>query len=776
MDLPVSRSGKPHFMVSVRELVDWCHRRGDLWSDRSFSGPQRAVKGIRGHQQIQESRPAGYVAEVPLSRIIEAPSGAYSWLLRGRADGVWPQAGTTLVEEIKTVTPRWKGQPVDTHWAQARIYAAIIAARDHLSSVDIQLTYLEIESGLISVFRDSFSSENLEQFLNEAIAGFQEVLDRKFIWEQEKLASTSQLAFPFTHIRGGQETIMNAMGNILESGGIQYIQAPTGLGKTMAMLYPAVEYSSRFPEALIFFLTARNSNKANAEKALQALRSKGAKIRSVTLGAAADWCHTDNQSGCDMRQCPMAIGYFDRSRQAIIKLLDSCDHWDQSRLREWGMDHQVCPSALSHELVKWADVIVADYNHALDPKAAVRAFFTDDHDRRIILLIDEAHNLPDRARKMFGALLEKNVLTKAQRSLGSHLPECRDALGMTLSQWPVPDSATAEAAADNIPEGFLHAVEKFKSAAEKWLVLNEDSAFRENLLDAWFQVSDFSQTWSNRSGADYLIQDSGRMEILCLDPGPKLEKVFRSVHAVAFFSATLEPADYFEHWLTPGLPSGRVSIPSPYPPDNLKLWIEQSIRTQFRSRKSTASVIARLLIRFVERTPGNHIIFFPSYDYLELIENELTSLTPAGVSILTQQRQSDQEARKAFFNFLESVEPENIHLGMAVLGGIYAEGIDLPHGTLAGLSVVGVGMPQISLERNLIRDHFAEKLGGERAFAYAYIYPGMTRVIQAVGRLIRSESDTGSALLIDPRYCLTEYQSLFPDTWAPHFFTYRTGE
>lgn len=764
-----------HYFVSVRDLVDWCFRTGNLSGNSHFQGPQRAIKGIRGHQQIQDSRPSEYLKEVPLQCTLSALTGQYTWTLRGRADGVWPQNHLTVIEEIKTVTPRWNGQPSDLHWAQSKIYAAILARRDQLDAVDTQLTYLEIESGMISIFRESWDASQLEEFFLHATHTYTQVLDARWAWHQELQKAVDRMEFPFPSCRPGQMAIRKAVESTLRNGGTHFIQAPTGLGKTMAILHPAMDYAARHPDTVVFYLTARNSNKKNAEKAAAAIRAHGGEVRSVTLGASHDWCQGDI-SPCDVQSCGMAVGYYDRSRKAILDGIASSDHWDQAFAKSHGQAHQICPSALSHELSDWANLIIADYNCALDPKAALKKFFFDENDRRIVLLIDEAHNLPDRARHMFGSTLNRQSLEEVKSAIPRTQSRISAAIQDVLTLWPALNTNAPECLLTELSGPFADALTRFKEISERWLILNESSSFRAPLLDAYFQTFDFLHASQNRSPGDCLIQYPTRLEILCLDPGPKLEKIFQKIHAVVFFSATLVPEDYYIMWLSPTRSCDRLEVPSPYPQENLSVYIETGIRTQWQSRQSTAGKLCRLIHRFINRIPGNHLIFFPSFEYLELIGGMLLLDATPEVEIFCQKRQSSVQDQADFLNLLCADPPSSKRLvSLAVLGGVFAEGIDLPPQTISGITVVGVGMPQIGLERNLIRDHLTPHLGTEEAFAYAYIYPGLTKVVQAVGRLIRSESDTGSVMLIDPRLSLPQYQKLLPPWWKPQYFQFKSS-
>lgn len=767
----------PQYSVSVRELVEWCFRKGDLRGERRFTGPQRALAGQRGHKDIQGSRPDGYIPEFPLSHTFVEHDDGFSWTIRGRADGFWDKPDQLLIEEIKTVTPNWDGQPRDLHWAQAKIYAAILCSQKNLPSIETQLTYLELESGMISTFRESWEAHQLLDFLNEARSTFREALKAKHDWNRLFTSHDNNLAFPHSPLREGQENIVKAVRQAIENGENCFLQAPTGLGKTIATIFPALEDASNDPNTIIFFLTARNTNKANAEHALESIRQHGGMVKSVTLGAAKDWC-LDPEGACLETDCPYANGYFDRCRNALIEISKSEDNWNKSTLRHQGKDQLLCPSALSHQLAEWANVIIADYNHALDPKSRLKEFFGEESNRRIVLLIDEAHNLPDRARTMFSASISKMAVRDTLDALPKSQKLLQQCLKKILSNWPDPSIPRdiQEIVIESIPQSLISSLEKFKPAAEQFLMLNEPSTFRQSLTDTYFLINDFLQRLQTRTSADYLLQSANTIRIFCLNPNENLKAIFKNIHSVIFFSATLTPPEYFKKWLSsrPQEQEQYHSLPSPFPQDNLKIFIETSIPTQFRFRKNSAEHLTRLILKFILKIQGSQLVFFPSYDYLDLIHQHISPQLPNPQSLKIQERQSSLETQNQFIDFLAHNPENQTRIGFAVLGGIYAEGIDIPDNSLNAVTVVGVGLPQICTERNLIIDHFNESLGNSTAFDYAYTFPGMTKVIQAVGRLIRSHSDSGSALLIDPRYATSTYQNLMPPHWTPHYFTFPT--
>lgn len=771
---PISES------VSVHELVEWCFRFGDLGGERRFSGPQRAVQGVKGHQEIQKSRPLEYMAEVPLRWIVstQSPDDHFTWELKGRADGIWPQKDNNyLIEEIKTITGAWNGEPKLIHWAQAKIYGAIYTQLNQLESIDIQLTYLDIDSGFISVFRDTFSQEDLSSVLKEAEQKYQNVLIHKRKWKAALLQSKSQLTFPFKEKRKGQQKFIERIQSNLTNGGMSMMEAPTGLGKTMAAIYPAVEYLINNPDSVIFFLTAKNTNKQNAEKALDILASIGMSMKRVTIGAHADWCLGEDK-GCDILTCPYAVGYFDRIRESILECADQTDGWNRQYLQEFGRNAQLCPSALSHQLADWAQFIIADYNHALDPKSQLKSYFGEDNSKKIIFIIDEAHNLPDRARAIYSSSIKLKDLQSAHQAVPQSLAQIHNPLSRLIEMWTKLKKAGFESVLTELPSGWDEEMNSFKDGSERWLMQNMMTPFRDSVLESYFQTSDFLQRLLNLNDSDKIILNDHKLEILCLDPSNHFQKSISSIHSVGMFSATLSPERYYQLWLTNKVKSPFAQFESPYPSENIKVWIETGIKTQWQYREKSATTLVALLSKFVSRHDGNQMIFFPSYAYLELIYSnwQKSADQNSDLQFVVQKRESDHKTHSAFIQSISTCEGKKT-IGLAVLGGIYAEGLDVPGNTIKAITVVGIGLPQICLERNLIKEYLQEKLdmSEKDAFDYAYAFPGLTKVIQAVGRLIRSETDSGSVLLVDPRYQESRYQEILPGWWNPHYFTFKKG-
>jgi DNA excision repair protein ERCC-2 len=783
---------KPLFTVSVKDLVEFVLQTGDLAGDRRFVGSGRALQGIRGHQKIQRSRPPGYETEIPIQHELDA--GTFLLRLRGRIDGLATEAGQVIVEEIKTIHGRWDGAPDPLHWAQAKIYAYIYALKKSLSTVIVQLTYLELETGKISEFRQTSPVPELARFFTATAEIYLEWMREEVRWATQRDESLKALAFPFAKYRPGQREMAVMTYKILAQGGRGFIAAPTGIGKTISALFPAVKALGEGRLRRIYYLTARTVGRIVAEKAVADLRKNGLRLRTVTLTAKDKVCTRDGQP-CDPRTCPLAIGYYDRRQPAMREALQGGEITREA-LEAIGKKHQVCPFELSLDVSLWSDAVICDYNYVFDPKACLQRHFAEEGED-FGFLVDEAHNLPDRAREMFSGELDTQPLRAISRDIKPVLPKCARALTnlhRAIQQLSEPvenaDGATAEeisgelelfagkkpqkseslSAATGVrkefPEHLLPLLEAALDEMESWLARNEVSDFREDLLALYFQTLSFKRTaelYDDRFVTLVTGGNSARMRLLCLDPSHLLRQALNRGKSAIFFSATLTPIDYYRS-LSGGEPGDLfLELTSPFPPGQLAVFIHDRIQTRFKARANSLEAVAAAVGALVQAKPGNYLVYFPSYQYLSDVLEKFRTAFPH-IRILEQHPGMSETERSDFLAAFQ-VEHQTVLVGFAVLGGIFGEGIDLVGERLIGAIIVGVGLSQLSLERNLIRDHFEEKLGA--GFDYAYTFPGMNRVLQATGRVIRSETDKGVVLLIDARFGQSGYGRLFPEWWKP---------
>ena len=771
-------------VISVRDLVEFVLRRGAL-SRSSFRSARRAHEGTQGHQEIQSARPAHYRAEVPVRDVrLVAESG--SLVVQGRIDGVMESASGWLLEEIKTVVRGWAGEANTQHWAQAKVYGALFARDQGLDTLDLQLTYLNIDTDELVVFRESIQTSELRSFYEDLLQSYLKWLGDYWQHRQQRDASIKQAKFPFDFPRAGQEYLMLKTGEALQQGRMLMAEAPTGIGKTVSVLYAAVQRLPSDPRLRLAYLTAKTTGHESARKATADLASVGVQMRTLALAARDRLCFGKNDRPCDVADCPFAQGYYDHRHAAMREAFEM--GWvGIDELRQLGEKHQVCPGALALDLVPWMDLVVGDYNYAFDPSVRLKRL-SNDTDREVALLVDEAHNLPDRARRMFSAELSLPRLNQLKRALGSQLPQAKralDKISVILQQETelAVDGATV-VRLEKLPRGLRVALASFLTAADLWLTRREKASFEEHLLDCYFEVTTFLKLFEmgNVETHALLLEQFGQakrkgliLKWLCLDPAPLLHTVFEETGPVVFFSATLAPQLYFERLL--GLKPGtaKLQLASPFPPENLGLMVHPGIATTYKRRAQTYGEVAELLLEFAKGKRGNYLVFFSSYDYLRQVEERLRSIQHqvSGLRVLSQTPDMSLNDRAAFLKHFEkpvSNRAQTTLLGMAVLGGVFGEGIDLVGQRLIGVAIVGVGLPQICLENNLMKERFSQRRDGdddERGFDFAYTYPGFNRVLQAAGRLLRTDSDRGVVFLIDERYRQERYRSLLPEWWTP---------
>src|ERR1039457_2921022 len=605
MSVPAS---KPVHRISVRDLVEFVLRAGDLGGAREFVGSDRALAGIRGHQKIQHSRPTGYLTELPVEYRVETEE--FSLHIRGRIDGLLITSQQVLLEEIKTVQGTWDHKADQLHWAQSKFYAFMHAHENALKELILQLVYLELPAGKVTEFRQTISFAELADFFATTVAVYVDWLRERHHWCLARDASIAALAFPFPVYRPGQRELAVAAYRTLANGGRLFLAAPTGIGKTISVLFPAVKALGEGKLERIFYLTARTVGRAIAEKALMDLRRAGLKLRIVTLTAKEKVCVRAGHP-CDPLTCPLALGYYDRVKPAIREALER-EEITRSVLEAVGQKHQVCPFELSLDVSVWADAVICDYNYVFDPQVYLRRHF-DDGGGEYAFLVDEAHNLVDRAREMFSADLDSREVLAVKRALKQAVPRCAKALVRLNSEMRMLGSPTveteeaAEASAPSVelnlfpaaartlatvekngvrtrrefPETLLPLLEAALAEAETWLAQNQPAEFREVLLALYFRLHSFRRTaelYDERYVTIIENTSSVKVRLFCLDPSHLLRQALARGKAAIFFSATLTPMDYYLTLLG-GTPEDPVlQLPSPFPTENLAVFIQDRIQ------------------------------------------------------------------------------------------------------------------------------------------------------------------------------------------------------
>ncbi len=751
--------------VSVRELVEFICRTGNLGGRGEFAGPARALAGVRGHQRLQKKRPAGYTKEIPLTHSVVTDD--FTLQIKGRIDGLLHVGDSIWLEEIKTVAGAWAAQASPLHWAQGKIYASIYAHQKDLPALEVRLTYLDLDTELVTEFHERFSRAELESFLARVTNEYLDWARAQFDWCRARDASIVTLGFPFAAYRPGQRRFAVAVYRTLARPGTLFAEAPTGLGKTVSVLFPAMKALGERRIHKVFYLTARTTGRAVAEKALADLRHAGLRCRSVTLTAKDKICFNNGRT-CDPAVCPFALGYYDRNKPAMRDALQQ-EALTRSTLEEVARRHNVCPHELALDCALWVDVVIGDYNHVFDPAAKLKRFFGDESGD-YAFLVDEAHNLVDRAREMFSAELRKDAVLATRRSIQEALPACARALGKVNSHLLAlrkEAGAMEGSAKKELPEELLPLLRQFLKTAESWLAQNRPALFREELMDLYITVNAFLRTADVYDERFVTLlegeRDSLRLRLFCLDPSRLLRAALNQGTAAVFFSATLSPLDYFRQILGGCEADSMMQLHSPFPPAHLRVLIEDGIPTNFKSRARSYDAVAHSIAVLVTGHTGNYLVYFPSYHYLGEVLARFQALHPTVATRVQTPRMSDAERDRFLASF--TAEPNPTQVGFAVLGGVFGEGIDLVGERLVGAVIVGVGLPQLCLDRDLVRDFFEQRQGS--GFEFAYTFPGMNRVLQAVGRVIRSETDRGVVLLIDDRFRESRYLRLLPGWMEP---------
>lgn len=760
-------SSQPH-IVSVRSLVEFSLQSGDLTSG-GFQRRDRMQLGTQGHRRVQRSRPEGYETEVEILYHVEDSDPPL--LVRGRIDGLYRGAEPVIIEEIKTTTVSLAlvhEQHNPLHWAQAQCYAYMFARQHHLSEIAIHLTYYHLDSRKEKTFERCFSMLELETFFNDLITPYLRWIRKLIAYQARRDPSIQQLAFPYPEYRPGQRDMAVAVYRTIRDSSRLYVQSPTGVGKTIATLFPAVKALGQGLASKIFYLTAKTSGRLVAEKALDDMRQSGLDLRSVTLTAKEKICFCPPVN-CDPEVCVFARDYFRKAKRALEET-DQMQAFTRPVIEALARQYEICPFEFSLDLALWVDCIICDYNYVFDPRVYLHRFF-DVTSEPYIFLVDEAHNLPDRARSMYSAELEKKTVLELQRSLKPHLPPLAEKLGaINKIMLEMRKACQAEEKTSLVetepPEELIKAVRAFSQAAEDWLVLNHPAEFRPALLEFYFLCANFLRTaeYFDTFYVSYFERQESsdlKAKIYCLDPAPMLAAPLERSQSTIFFSATLLPIDYFTQLLTGDAEHPKRIFPSPFPTENVSLLIHDGISTKYAQREDSYAAIAESIEAVCAARVGNYLVFFPSYAYLEAVLERLKERLPES-QLLVQDRGMTEAAREGFLAQFSNGSQETL-IGLAVMGGIFGEGIDLVGDRLIGAVVVGVGVPQVCLENDLIKDYFDRQ--NTSGFAYAYQYPGFNRVLQATGRVIRTDTDRGIIVLIDERFTHARYRQLFPAHW-----------
>ena len=741
------------YVVAVRALCEFTAKRGDL--DLRFTPSPSAQEGIAGHAVVTGRRSEGYQAEVTLC-------GDFGPLhVRGRADGYDP--AQNLIEEIKTYRGQLSSMPDNhrhLHWAQLRVYGHLLCAARGLEQVNLALVYYEIGSGLETSLRETRSAFELQSMFEEACGRFTAWAEQELRHRTARDAALATLRFPHAHFRPGQRQLAETVFKANNAGRCLLAQAPTGIGKTIGSLFPVLKAAPAQRIDKIFFLAAKTPGRQLALDAARAIRTHAPELplRVLELAARDKACEHPDKA-CHGESCPLAQGFYDRlpaARQAALGV----PVLDRAALREVGLAHDVCPYYLGSEMARWSDVAIGDYNYYFDGSAMLYAL-AQANGWRASVLVDEAHNMVSRARSMYSCELDRVALRAARAAAP---PPVKKTLTRLARIWGEIDQAAPlpyqvlEAPGDKLLTALTNATS----------TINDFVAEHPGPLDAALQRFHFDALHFTRlaeSFGDHSLCDltrQGRDSLLCIRnvvPAPFLKARFEGAHSVTLFSATLSPWHYFADLL--GVPenTGWIDVESPFSAGQLKVQVAGRISTRYQHRTASLAPIAALMAQQYAHTPGNYLAFFSSFDYLEQAATLFAQAHP-DVPIWRQERRMSELERSAF---LARFQPEGRGIGFAVLGGSFGEGIDLPGARLIGAFVATLGLPQLNPVNEQLRTRMQAMFGA--GYDYTYLYPGLQKVVQAAGRVIRTELDTGVVYLIDDRFDQPAVRELLPRWW-----------
>jgi DNA excision repair protein ERCC-2 len=741
------------YSVTVRALCEFTAKSGDL--SVRFTPAPSAQQGIVGHQRVAARRGPAYQREVALQ-------GRHDILrVRGRADGYDP--GRNLLEEFKTHRgdlQRMPGNQRGLHWAQLKIYGAMLCRERALEAIDLALVYFDIQSEIETSLMEHFSAADLLQEFDDHCARFLtwarcEMAHRR-VRDQHLLA----LTFPHERLRAGQRQMAEAVYRAAMGGSALMIQAPTGIGKTIGSLFPLLKATPAQRLDKLFFLVAKTSGRGLALHALEqlALGDSPRALRVLELVAREAVCHFPGRA-CEGDACPLARGFYDRLPAARTEALEAT-RLDRDSIHGVALAHRVCPYYLAQELIRWCDVIVADYNYYFDTRAILSSL-THENQWRVGILVDEAHNLLARARNMYSASLDPGVLAAALRvapaAVRLQLVDVqrgwRDLHRLQFDEYAVHAL---------VPSAFPALLQRAAAAMADQFAL-DPAELNEPLLRFYFQALHFcrmAEDFGSHSLFDVTRQGADAMLcIRCLNPGAFLRSRFAAGVTSVLFSATLAPADFYRTLL--GLPEGAawINVDSPFHERQLEVRIEGRISTRFRDRQRSLRPIVDLMVQQYRSRPGNYLAFLSSFDYLAALL-QVFRRRAGDIPAWEQRRGMTAAERDAF---LARFTPESCGIGFAVLGGAFAEGIDLPGERLIGAFIATLGLPQVNDVNAEIQRRMHTLFGS--GYEYTYLFPGLQKVVQAAGRVIRTPTDRGTVILIDDRYREAEVRQLLPTWW-----------
>ncbi len=791
--------------ISVRALVEFLYRHGDIDSTSHAATDDAMQVGSRIHRKVQAMMGPGYRAEYPLNYTFETERCNVT--LEGRADGIMTEEcayipevvmnatgdlpalrqAKVVIDEIKSTVRNVNNltDPEPVHLAQALCYAAIYLMQEDLPDIGVRMTYVTQETEDIRYFDSYYTSGEIRGWFKDTCDALAKWVDMQAAWTEVRQASIQNLEFPYDY-RPGQRDLVEYVYRTVYHGRKLFIEAPTGTGKTLSVLYPSIRSMGEGRGDRIFYLTARTIARTVAEESVTILKDRGLRFKNITLTAKEKICFMDEQD-CDPEKCPYAKGHFDRVNEALFDLVTSEEAYPREVIEQYTRTYEVCPFEFALDLSLFSDCIIGDYNYVFDPNAYLRRFFAEGRDGNYIFLIDEAHNLVDRGREMYSESIVKEELLAVKRACSKYQPaiarnieKCnKDMLAIKRARGSAPDSALVVMEAVGDLAGHL---DRLRQVCSEYLADHKDGIGHEEILDMYFKVCNFLNIY-DLLGPDYCIYNgfnddkSFYIKLFCVDPARNLSSCMDKAIGSILFSATLLPIQYYKKLLGGTPDDYEVYANSVFDRNNRLLIQATDVTSRYSGRtRAQFKMMAEYIYRIVTAKTGNYMVFAPSYAYMrqvyDIYMEEYTD--PGREEVCIQSERMREDEREEFLSRFRREPVSDVAdtpdvfdktlIGFCVLGGIFAEGIDLKDDSLIGVIIMGTGLPQIGGERDLLRNFYDES--GQKGFDYAYSIPGMNRVQQAAGRLIRTETDRGVIALLDDRFSYPSNRRMFPREWS----------
>lgn len=753
--------------ISVRNLVEFVLRSGDIDNRRGKSGQKEAMQeGSRIHRKIQRRMGASYQPEVPLK--IEIQEEKYQLIVEGRADGIIIEETGVTIDEIKGVylDIHTLEAPIEIHLAQAKCYAYIFALKEELQEINVQMTYCNLDTEEIRRFKETFSFEEISMWFSDVIKRYEKWAEFQYEARIERNESIAGLEFPYPYREGQKELAAGVYRTIKREKNL-FIQAPTGTGKTITTVFPAVKAVGEELADKIFYLTAKTITRTVAKEAFDVLRQQGYLGRVITITAKEKLCLCEEMD-CNPVHCPYAEGHYDRVNDAVFDLINKERDITREVLIGQAEAFRVCPFEMCLDTALWVDNIICDYNYVFDPNVYLKRFFAEGVRGDYLFLIDEAHNLVERGREMYSAVLYKEDFLKVKKIMREYSRKCVKALekcnGHLLE---LKRQCENYEILDNIG-ALIFALMQLGAALEEFFLKDISFPEKKEVQDFYLELRHFLNMYE-RVDENYVVytehEADGRfkLKLYCVDTAVNLQECLDKGKSTIFFSATLLPIQYYKKLLSTREDNYAVYAKTVFSQEQRLLVIGTDVSSKYtRRNESEFAKIARYIYETAQGKSGNYMAFFPSYKMMEQVLEKFYALNLGEMDCVVQETGMREQEREAFLECFRT-ERENTLVGFCVMGGIFSEGIDLKNEALIGAVIVGTGLPQVSNEREILKNYYDKRYSA--GFDYAFRYPGMNKVLQSAGRVIRTMEDKGVIVLLDERFLQREYLKMFPREW-----------